>query len=92
MDPILWLMAYKEEEAAERYVHQVTSAAFGGKGVLLRKGVVEGRNTKGEKVGGLFLVHHTCETTLNEKALRKLRVSAQDKVWAKAQEIVGPYA
>jgi hypothetical protein len=92
MDPILRIMTYREEEAGERYVYQITSAAFGRKGVPLRQGVAEGKNTTGQREGGLFLVHHTCETTLNEKALRKLRVSAQDKVWDKAQEIVGPYA
>ncbi|CAG5179230.1 uncharacterized protein ALTATR162_LOCUS9098 [Alternaria atra] len=91
MDPVIWLMAYTEEEAAERYLYQITSAAFGGKGVPLGADVVEGKNTKGERDGSLFLVHHTCETTLNEKKLKKLRVSAQDKVWVKTQEIIGPY-
>jgi NAD(P)-dependent dehydrogenase (short-subunit alcohol dehydrogenase family) len=91
MDPVMWLMAYTEEEAAERYLYQTTSAAFGGKGVPMGAGVIEGKNTKGERDGGLFLVHHTCETTLNEKKLKKLRISAQDKVWVKTQEIVGPY-
>ncbi|CAN9169046.1 unnamed protein product [Alternaria alternata] len=91
MDPVIWLMAYGEEEAAERYLYQITSAAFGGKGILLGAGVVAGKNTKGGREGSLFLVHHTCETTLNEEKLKKLRVSAQDKVWIKTQEIVGPY-
>jgi NAD(P)-dependent dehydrogenase (short-subunit alcohol dehydrogenase family) len=91
MDPVIWLMAYTEEEAAERYLYQITSAAFGGKGVPLVADVVEGKNTKGERDGSLFLVHHTCETTLNERKLKKLRVSAQDKVWVKTREIIGPY-
>jgi len=93
MDPVIRIMTYREEEAGERYVYQITSAAFGGKGVPLREGVVEGKNTVGQKDGGLFLIWHTCETTLNEKPLARLRASgAQDKVWAKTQEIVGPYA
>jgi hypothetical protein len=91
MDPVIWLMAYGEEEAAERYLYQITSAAFGGKGIPLGAGVIAGKDTKGGREGSLFLVHHTCETTLNEEKLRKLRVSAQDKVWIKTQEIVGPY-
>ncbi|CAI9633271.1 hypothetical protein GT037_009670 [Alternaria burnsii] len=91
MDPVIWLMAYREEEAAERYLYQITSAAFGGKGIPLGAGVVAGKNTEGSREGSLFLVHHTCETTLNEEKLKKLRVSAQDKVWIKTQEIVGPY-
>ncbi|KAG9189654.1 hypothetical protein G6011_06522 [Alternaria panax] len=91
MDPVIWLMAYREEEVAKRYLYQITSAAFGGKGIPLGAGVVEGKTTKGKREGSLFLVHHTCETTLNEKKLKKLRVSAQDKVWVKTQEIVGSY-
>lgn len=91
MDPVIWLMAYGEEEAAERYLYQITSAAFGGKGIPLGTGVIAGKDTKGGREGSLFLVHHTCETTLNEENLKKLRVSAQDKVWIKTQEIVGPY-
>ncbi|KAI4647082.1 uncharacterized protein J4E78_009057 [Alternaria triticimaculans] len=93
MDPVIRIMTYREEEAGERYVYQITSAAFGGKGVPLREGVAEGKNTVGQKDGGLFLIWHTCETTLNEKPLARLRASgAQDKVWAKTQEIVGPHA
>ncbi|KAI4617306.1 hypothetical protein J4E80_005508 [Alternaria sp. BMP 0032] len=93
MDPVIRIMTYREEEAGERYLYQITSAAFGGKGVPLREGIEEGKNTVGQKDGGLFLIWHTCETTLNEKPLARLRASgAQDKVWAKTQEIVGPYA
>jgi len=93
MDPVIRLMTYREEEAGARYLYQITSAAFGGKGVPLREGIEEGKNTVGQKDGGLFLIWHTCETTLNEKPLARLRASgAQDKVWAKTQEIVGPHA
>jgi hypothetical protein len=89
LDPIVWLLSYSEGEAAERYLYQVTSAAFGGKGVVLER--VVGKTTRGEDKGGLFLVHTTCDTVMNEKGLKKLRVNAQEKIWAKMQEIVGPF-
>jgi hypothetical protein len=88
IDPILWLATYTEMEAAERYLFQITSGAFGGKGPILEGAV--GKTTRGKKKGGLFLVHHTCDTTVNEKRMERLRVSAQEKVWVKTQEIIGP--
>jgi hypothetical protein len=48
MDPILWLAAYTEEEAAERYLFQITSGAFGGTGTEL-EGAVGKRTRKGWK-------------------------------------------
>jgi len=89
MDPILMLLAYSFEEAAERYLYQVTSGTFGGNGP--RPPGITGRTTRGEETGGLFLINRYCDTVMNEKELAKLRVSAQERVCAKVQEIIGPY-
>ncbi|PSN61655.1 hypothetical protein BS50DRAFT_613348 [Corynespora cassiicola Philippines] len=89
MDPILMLLAYSFKESAERYLYQVTSGAFGGKGPVV-PGLV-GVNTRGETSGGLFLASRTCETVKNEKELAKLRGIAQEAVWAKTREIVDPF-
>ena len=89
LDPILMLFAYSFKESAERYLYQATSGAFGGRGPTLPG--VQGRTTRGEHTGGLFLVNQRCDTVMNEKELAKLRVSAQEAVWAKAHEVIGPY-
>jgi NAD(P)-dependent dehydrogenase (short-subunit alcohol dehydrogenase family) len=89
MDPMLRLLAFSGEESAERYLYQVTSAIYGGKGVEV-KGFAPGRTTKGKERGGLFLVSRYCDTVMNEKEMAKLRVTAQEKVWEKTHEIIGP--
>jgi hypothetical protein len=50
-----------------------------------------GRTTKGEEKGGLFLVSRKCDAVMNEKEMEKLRIKAQDAVWEKVHEIIGPY-
>jgi len=89
MDPILMLLAYSFQESGERYLYQVTSGAFGGRGPALPG--VTGRTTRGEHTGGLFLVSYKCDTVMNEKELAKLRVTAGEAVRAKVQQIIGPY-
>jgi hypothetical protein len=89
-DPILMLVAMSFEESAERYLYQVTSGAFGGDGPKL-DGILMGRTTKGEEKGGLFLVSRKCDAVMNEKEMEKLRIKAQDAVWEKVHEIIGPY-
>lgn len=89
IDPILMLWAYSFKESAERYVYQVTSGTYGGKGPTI-PGIV-GQTTRGEHKGGLFLVNHNCDTVMNEKELAKLRITAQEAVWVKAHEILGKY-
>lgn len=89
MDPILMLFAFSFKESAERYLYQVTSGAFGGRGPTLPG--ITGRTTRGEHKGGLFLVNHKCDSVMNGKELGKLRIKAQDAVWEKAHQIIGPY-
>lgn len=89
-DPILRLFAISLEESAERYLYQVTSGAFGGKG--LRGDGVEGKTTRGKESGGLFLVSKKCNTVANEGEMIKLRAKAGDVVWETVQGIVGPYS
>ncbi|KAF1846533.1 uncharacterized protein K460DRAFT_314051 [Cucurbitaria berberidis CBS 394.84] len=89
MDPILMLIAFSFKESAERYLYQVTSGAFGGRGPTL-PGIV-GQTTRGEHTGGLFLVNRTCDAVMNEKELAKLRVTAQEAVWEKAHQVISPY-
>ncbi|KAH7361245.1 hypothetical protein BKA66DRAFT_573592 [Pyrenochaeta sp. MPI-SDFR-AT-0127] len=89
MDPILMLFAFSFDESAERHLYQATSGAFGGRGPTI-PGIV-GQTTRGEHVGGLFLVNQRCDTVMNEKELAKLRQTAQEAVWTKAHQIVNPY-
>ncbi|EAT87083.2 hypothetical protein SNOG_06019 [Parastagonospora nodorum SN15] len=87
-DPILRLVAISFEESAERYLYQVTSEAFGGKGP---KECVVGKTTRGKESGGLFLVNRKCDAVANEKEMVKLRAKAGDVVWDTVQGIVRPY-
>lgn len=88
-DPILRLLAYTSDESAQRHLYQATSGTFGGKGPKLPG--IEGRTTRGELTGGLFPVSYKCDTVMNETEMAKLREKAQDAVWAKTHEILGPY-
>ncbi|KAH3911698.1 hypothetical protein HBH56_127370 [Parastagonospora nodorum] len=88
-DPILRLVAISFEESAERYLYQVTSEAFGGKGP--KGGGVVGKTTRGKESGGLFLVNRKCDAVANEKEMVKLRAKAGDVVWDTVQGIVRPY-
>jgi hypothetical protein len=47
--------------------------------------------TRGKKKGGLFLVSRKCDVVMNENEMAKLTVKAQDAVWEKVHEIIGPY-
>lgn len=89
MDPLMRVVEYSFEEAAERHVFQCTSGVFGGRGPVL-EGVV-GRTTRGEEKGGLFLVNWKCDTVMNEWELGKLRTNAQEVVWEKVHEMIGPH-
>ncbi|KAF2659741.1 hypothetical protein K491DRAFT_590380 [Lophiostoma macrostomum CBS 122681] len=89
MDPLLRLIAFSDEESAERYLYQITSGAFGGQGVRI-EGAESGQTTKGKVAGGLFLVGRYCDAVMNEKEMAKLRVTAQEKVWEKTYQIIGP--
>ena len=88
-DPILMLFAYSFKESAERHLYLVTSGTFGGYGPKLPS--IIGRTTRGKHAGGLFLVNYKCDSVMNEKELAKLRVTAQETVWEKAHQIIGPY-
>lgn len=88
-DPILMLFAFSLKESAERYLYQITSGTFGGKGPTLPG--VSGRTTRGENTGGLFLVSKHCDAVMNEKELAQLRVTAQYIVWEKVYNIISPY-
>ncbi|KAJ4366861.1 hypothetical protein N0V83_007389 [Neocucurbitaria cava] len=88
-DPILMLFAFSLKESAERYLYQITSGTFGGKGPTLPG--IAGRTTRGENTGGLFLVIKHCDAVMNEKKLAQLRVTAQHIVWEKVYNIISPY-
>jgi hypothetical protein len=79
----------QHEESAERHLYHATSGAFGGRGPVLPG--IEGRTTRDKRTGGLFLVIHKCDTTMNEKELQRLRVTAQEVVWENARQIIGPH-
>jgi hypothetical protein len=90
LDPILMLIAISFEESGQRYLYQVTSGVFGGNGPK-PDGILAGRMTRGKKKGGLFLVSRKCDVVMNENEMAKLTVKAQDAVWEKVHEIIGPY-
>lgn len=89
MDPVMRLLAFSDEESAERHLYIVTSGAFGGNGPLLG---VKGRTARGGEQGGLFSVNWKCDAVSNEKSMAKLREKAGEMVWEKVQVIIGPYA
>jgi hypothetical protein len=89
IDPILRVFAYSFKESAERYIYQVTSGAFGGRGPRLPD--IVGQTTRGQTNGGLFLVDRKCDSVLNEKEMTKLRLRARDAIWTKVREVLGPH-
>ncbi|KAH5707673.1 hypothetical protein HBI81_243540 [Parastagonospora nodorum] len=88
-DPILMLVAIIFGESAERYLYQVTSEAFGGKGP--KGGGLVGKTTRAKESRGLFLVNRKCDAVAKEKEMVKMRAKAADVDWDIVQGIVRPY-
>lgn len=89
LEPIIWLIAFSDEESGQRHLFESTSAAFGGRGVPWTG--PPGVNTYGQQANGLFLVSNKCESTPNQKAVTALREKAQVRVWDHTQDVLRPY-
>ncbi|KFY39697.1 hypothetical protein V494_03874 [Pseudogymnoascus sp. VKM F-4513 (FW-928)] len=87
--PLIGLFSFSDEESAQRYLFQSTSAAFGGRGVPWEGKA--GVNTQSKPENGLFLVSSKCECTPNAKVMSTLRENAQGKIWEHTQEVLRPY-
>ncbi|KAF4972264.1 hypothetical protein FSARC_1161 [Fusarium sarcochroum] len=89
LEPLISVLSFSDQESAQRYLFQSTSAAFGGNGVLWEG--KPGTNSRGKEAVGLFLVGQKCDCTMNAKAVSALRETAKDKIWDHTLEILGPY-
>ncbi|TPX09933.1 uncharacterized protein E0L32_008955 [Thyridium curvatum] len=89
LNPLIRLLAMSDEVSGQRQLFNCTSAKFGGKGVPWTG--KPGINTLQKESGGLFIVSHRCETWPKETVMPVVREKAQPKVWARAQEVLGPY-
>lgn len=89
LDPLIGLLAFRDEESAQRHLFMCTSAAFGGRGVSWTGPA--GVNSLAEQAGGLFLVGSKCDCTPNAKVVSLLRDRAQAKVWAHTQGVLQHY-
>ncbi|KAI1742432.1 hypothetical protein F4680DRAFT_445995 [Xylaria scruposa] len=89
LDPIIGLVAMRDDESGQRHLFQSTSAAFGGRGVPWQG--KPGQNSLEQQANGLFLVNYKCDCTPNAKVLPVLREKALKKVWDHTHEVLGPY-
>jgi NAD(P)-dependent dehydrogenase (short-subunit alcohol dehydrogenase family) len=89
LEPLIYLLAFSDEESGQRHLFQSTSAAFGGRGTPW-KGKL-GVNSLEKQADGLFLVNYRCDCTPNAKVMPVLRENAQGKVWEHAQEVLQSY-
>jgi NAD(P)-dependent dehydrogenase (short-subunit alcohol dehydrogenase family) len=88
-EPIIWLVATRDEESGQRHLFQSTSAFYGGRGVPW--GGEKGVNSREKREDGCFLVNNKCDCTFDVKAVAKLREDAQEKIWEKTQGVLRPY-
>ncbi|KAK4171868.1 putative dehydrogenase [Triangularia setosa] len=86
---LTWLAGFSGDESGQRHLFEITSAAFGGRGVpwIGKAGIT----TTEQLAGGLFLVNYKCDYTLNAKVVAWLREKGQEKLWEHTQELLGPY-
>jgi NAD(P)-dependent dehydrogenase (short-subunit alcohol dehydrogenase family) len=89
LQPLMFFVAFSDEESGERHLFQSTSAAFGGRGVAWQGKL--GVNSLGKEANGLFLVNNKCDCTPNAKVMPILRDKAQEKIWNHTQEVLRPY-
>lgn len=87
VEPIIALVGTSHEKSGQLYLFQITSAAFGGRGIPWDGKA--GLNTLGKPANGLFLVSSGGDTTINAKVLRVLREKgAREKIWEHTQQLL----
>ena len=90
--PLIGFIALSLKECGERSLFVISSAKFGGKGVVLGEGVEAAVATREMDKGGLFLVDHKMERPGNAAVLRELHEKGVDVVvWKKTMEVLGPF-
>jgi NAD(P)-dependent dehydrogenase (short-subunit alcohol dehydrogenase family) len=89
LEPLIYILAFSDEESGQRHLFQSTSAAFGGRGVSWKG--KPGENSLEKQADGLFLVNYKCDCTPNAKVMPILREKAQGKIWEHTQEVLQPY-
>jgi NAD(P)-dependent dehydrogenase (short-subunit alcohol dehydrogenase family) len=89
LEPLIYILAFSDEESGQRHLFQSTSAAFGGRGVSWKG--KPGENSLEKQAEGLFLVNYKCDCTPNAKVMPILREKAQGKIWVHTQEVLQPY-
>lgn len=89
INPLIKLLTYSDDETGQRYLFQMTNAAYGGHGVAIvgKPGV----NSRNQPANGLFLLNHRCDCTPNAKTMYTLRKDAKQKIWDHTQMILKPY-
>ncbi|CAM1505943.1 Fc.00g115800.m01.CDS01 [Cosmosporella sp. VM-42] len=88
LKPLFWVIGISLEESAERHLFMSTSGIFGGKGPRIEG--ISATDTKGGE-GGLYLLNDKCDAKYDHDVLKELRDAAQENVWEKTMEILGPY-
>lgn len=88
VEPIVRIVSMSDETAAQRYLFLGTSAAFGGRGVPWEGSAL---NALEKTEGAVFLTNYKAHWTSNKGNVGKLREQAQEKVWEKTMEVLGPY-
>ncbi|KAI0454654.1 hypothetical protein F5B21DRAFT_229881 [Xylaria acuta] len=89
LEPLIGLVAFRDDESGQRHLFQSTSAAFGGRGVPWQG--KPGMNSLEKPSNGLFLVNYKCDCTPNAKVMPLLREKALERVWGHTHEVLGPY-
>ncbi|PWY74394.1 NAD(P)-binding protein [Aspergillus heteromorphus CBS 117.55] len=91
---VMSMFGTSPEDAAEKVLYLLTSAKYGGKGVVLSAGQSPGLNmAKMKGAGELFLVNDKVKELYQEKVMTQLEaMNAGDIIWRKTQETIGPYS
>lgn len=89
LEPLIGLFSFSDDESGQRHLFQITSAAFGGRGVPWKG--KPGMNSLEKQADGLFLVNYKCDCTPNAKVVSLLREKAQEKIWDHSQEVLRLY-
>lgn len=87
--PLVKIVGLSPKESAQRHLFTSTSAHYGGRGVPTD--LPQARNTRGGNGPGLFLANQYCDASMNEKVLNQLRERAQERIWARTQELLQPF-
>jgi hypothetical protein len=91
---VLSVFGTSPADAGEKCVYLLTSAKFGGKGVLLAAKEKQGLTmAKTKEPGSLFNINDKLQEVCNEKVMTELeRMDAGDIIWQNTLKTIGPYS